>query len=245
VKDTLSIQEIAQLLKKRMLVIATLTIGSIVLAGILSFYILKPTYQSSSQFIVNQQQPDSIQFTVNEIQTNLELINTYTEIIKSNFILEKVITELNLSMTPKELSKKIEVISNENSQVVSVTAIADSPKEAAELANVVVTQFKQTIPSIMNIENVFILSEANPTLSQEPVFPRPSINMIIAGIIGASTGIGLVFLLEFLNTKVKTESDLEELGIPVLGVISMMSRTKQGRGEKRYEFGKEESRLEA
>jgi capsular polysaccharide biosynthesis protein len=245
VKDTLSIQEIAQLLKKRILVIATLTIGFIVIAAILSFYILKPTYQSSSQFIVNKQQVDSIQFTVNEIQTNLELINTYTEIIKSNFILEKVITELNLSMTPKELSKKIEVISNENSQVVNVSAIADSPKEAAELANVVVTQFKQTIPSIMNIENVFILSEANPRLSQEPVFPRPSINMIIAGIIGASTGIGLVFLLEFLNTKVKTESDLEELGIPVLGVISMMTRTKQGRGEKRYEFGKEESRLEA
>ncbi|MGF7012961.1 YveK family protein [Ornithinibacillus bavariensis] len=244
-KDTLTIQDIAQLLKKRIVLIAALTIGFIVIAAIISFYLLTPTYKSSSQFIVNQQQSDSIPFSVNEIQTNLELINTYTEIMKSPFILEKVITELNLSLTPTELGKKIEVISNENSQVVSVSALADTPEEAAELANVIVTQFKNTIPSIMNIENVFVLSEANPVLSQDPVFPRPFINMIIAGIIGAATSVGLVFLLEFLNTKVKLESDIEVLGITVLGVISKMARTTQRNREAHNDFAKEERSLEA
>lgn len=244
-KDALSIHEILQTLKKRLALITLITVGIVVIAAIISYYILTPKYQSSSQFIVIQQQNENIQFSINDIETNLELINTYTEIIKSPFILEEVIAKLKLSVSLKELGKQIKVASGENSQVVTVSAIGESPEEAAQLANVVVQQFKNTIPTIMNIENVFVLTKANAALSQEPVAPRPIINLIVAGVIGLATSIGLALSLEFLNTKVKTESDIEELGIIVLGTISVIDKKRKKRHTNtNYVLGKEENLFE-
>jgi capsular polysaccharide biosynthesis protein len=230
-KDTLSIHEIIQTLKKRTALIVLLTISFIILAAILSYYVLTPTYQSTSQFIVIQQTNENIQFNIQEIESNLELINTYKEIIKSPSILEQVANEMNLGVTLEELGKQIKVSSGENSQVITVSAVATSPEKAAELANLVVETFENTILPIMKIESVYILSNANPSLSHEPISPRPIVNMILAAVIGLTTGIGLALSLEFLNTKVKSESDIEEQGIAVLGVVSNVEQRK--RKEKR------------
>ncbi|WP_026909070.1 YveK family protein [Paucisalibacillus globulus] len=226
-KDTLSIHEIIQTLKKRTALIILLTISFIILAAILSYYVLTPTYQSTSQFIVIQQTNENIQFNIQEIESNLELINTYKEIIKSPSILEQVANEMNLGVTLAELGKQIKVSSGENSQVITVSAVASSPEKAAELANLVVETFENTILPIMKIESVYILSNANPSLSHEPISPRPIVNMILAAVIGLTTGIGLALSLEFLNTKVKSESDIEEQGIPVLGVVSNVEQRKR------------------
>ncbi|XQN34637.1 capsular biosynthesis protein, partial [Sporosarcina psychrophila] len=43
----------------------------------------------------------------------------------------------------------------------------------------------------------------------------------IAAVIGLMLGVGIAFLLEYLDTTVKTEQDAEELlGLPILGLIS-------------------------
>lgn len=224
-KDTLSIQEILSALRKRIVLIFLLTAGLVGIAAGLSYFVMTPTYQSSSQFIVIQQPNENV-INMSEIESNLELMNTYREIVSSPAVLEKVMNKLNLTETLEGLRKRINVESGENSQVITVSAIGSSPEAAAELANLVVEQFRETIITIMRVENVFVLSQANPIMSEEPVQPRPIINMIIAGIIGLATGIGVALLMEFLNTKVKLEKDFEELGITLLGTISIF--------EKRY-----------
>ncbi|MBC5637994.1 capsular biosynthesis protein [Ornithinibacillus sp. BX22] len=245
-KDTLSIQEIIQTLKKRMVLIIGIAAGLVLIVALLSYYVLPSTYQSSSQFIVIEQQNENIQFSMSHLETNLELINTYKEIISSPFILEKVITELNLSIPLDDLQKDIEITSGDNSQVVTVSAIGPNLEEAALLANTVVNQFRSNISDIMPVENVFVLSEANPALSQKPIAPRPMMNMIIASIVGMATGIGLALFLELVNTKVKVERDIEELGIPVLGVVSTMNKHKPNRRKRKLSSNrKEEKRLDA
>ncbi|MFS0673938.1 YveK family protein [Ornithinibacillus sp. 179-J 7C1 HS] len=246
-KDSLSIQDIIQTLKKRSVFIIGITIGLIIIAVVLSYYVIAPTYQSSSQFMVIEQQNDNIQFSISQIETNLELINTYMEIINSPYILEQVIDELNLSITPEELRKELDVTSGENSQVVTVSAIGKSPESAALLTNTVVEQFQRTIPDIMRVENVLVLSEAKPSLSREPIAPRPMMNMMIAAFVGIATGIGLALFLELLDTKVKVERDIEELGIAVLGVVSNIKNTKRTRNRRktRHDIREEGKRLDA
>jgi capsular polysaccharide biosynthesis protein len=236
-KDMLSIQDILLNIKKRLLLILSLTIGLVIIAGLISYYLLEPTYQSTSQFIVIQQQNDNMQVNVSEIETQLEFMNTYKEILKSPSILEQVIGEMRLSITPEELGKQVQVSSGENSQVITVSATGASPMFAAELANLVVEKFQSTIVSIMRVENIYILSKANPSLSEEPIQPRPVINMIVAGFIGLATGIGLALLLEFMNTKVKTEADIEALGITVLGSITVFGKKAGKRTKKRRKGG--------
>lgn len=57
-------------------------------------------------------------------------------------------------------------------------------------------------------------------VSDFPAKPKVTQNMIIAVAVGLALGIGLAFLIEYLDTSVKTMQDIEAaLGVPVLAVI--------------------------
>ena len=57
-------------------------------------------------------------------------------------------------------------------------------------------------------------------VSDFPAKPKVAQNMIISILVGLALGIGLAFLIEYLDTSVKTMHDVESaLGVPVLAVI--------------------------
>src|SRR5690625_857651 len=111
-EETISLQEIFQVIKKRFLLIVSFVVGAALLAAIVSYFVLTPKYEATSQFIVNQGTDDpNAQVSVNDIRTNVELINTYEVIIKSRAILEEVVNELNLDYSASALERNIEVTS--------------------------------------------------------------------------------------------------------------------------------------
>ncbi|MBE3578058.1 MAG: hypothetical protein IMX00_10270 [Limnochordales bacterium] len=73
----------------------------------------------------------------------------------------------------------------------------------------------------MQTSDVWVIDPA--VLPTAPVSPRPVLNMAIALVLGLFAGVGVVFLLEFLDTTLKTQEDVErELQLPVLGLIPSM-----------------------
>ncbi|MDV2887805.1 capsular biosynthesis protein, partial [Alkalihalophilus pseudofirmus] len=84
---------------------------------------------------VNKSKDQETAYQYNEVQTNLQLINTYNVIIKSPAILELVIKDLHLDMTVKELNKKITVQNEKDSQVVNLSVQDTSAATAAKIAN--------------------------------------------------------------------------------------------------------------
>ncbi|WP_152657631.1 YveK family protein [Oceanobacillus sp. CFH 90083] len=221
-EETISLKEIAEVIKKRLLLILTFILGVAFIAAVISYFVLTPTYQSSSQFIVNQTQEQEMgQFTQQDLRTNVEIINTYNVIISSAAILEPVIDELGLDLSPGQLANKISVSSEENSQVVTVTATDENPAQAVNIANTTVEIFQEEIPGIMNVDNVAILTHAELVANPSPVAPNPILNIAIGIVLGAMLGVVIAFLLEYLDNTIKTEQDIiKQLGVPVLGVIS-------------------------
>ncbi|MCA1031302.1 capsular biosynthesis protein [Bacillus timonensis] len=219
-EETISLREIFQTLKKRFWLITLLTILATATSGIISYNFLTPIYQSSTQILVNQSKTEQPAFNVNDIRTNLELINTYNVIIKSPAILDIVKEELELDESTN-LNGKITVGSVQNSQVVDVTVQDADSALAAEIANTTATVFQEEIVKIMNVDNVSILSRA--VESESPVKPNPMLNMAIALVVGLMAGVGIAFLLEYLDNTVKNEQDIERLlGLPVLGAIAQI-----------------------
>ncbi|PEE78047.1 capsular biosynthesis protein [Priestia megaterium] len=220
-EETISIKELFQTLKKRIWLIVLITIIAAIISAVISFFVLTPVYESKTQILVNQAKSDQQLYNATEVQTNIQLINTYNVIIKSPAILDKVKSELNLDRTVEDLNSQITVSSAKDSQVVEIIVQDPSPHVAARIANKTAEVFQTQISKIMNIDNVSVLSKAEVKGAVAPIKPQPLLNIAIAIVVGLMVGIGLSFLLEYLDNTLKTEQDIENLlELPVMGVIT-------------------------
>lgn len=220
-EETINLKDLFRTVRKKKALILILTVIAITISGVVSYIFLTPTYQASTQILINQEKVESTVLNPANIQTDLQLINTYNVIIKSPAILGKVIEKLELSTTPSAINELITVTSEENSQVVNITVQDQSPKLAVEIANTIATVFQDEVKTLMNVDNVNILAIAQLPENPTPVKPNPILNMAIAAVVGLMIGIGIAFLLEYFDTTIKTESDVEDsLGLPILGLIS-------------------------
>ncbi|GAB6256333.1 YveK family protein [Peribacillus sp. N1] len=225
-EETISINDIFKTLKKRWKLIMLLTLIAALVSGSISYFLLTPVYQSSTQILVNQKQSEN-QLDSTQIKSNIDMINTYSVIIKSPVILEKVIDELELDQSVDQLSQKITINSQENSQVFSLTVQDSNPAKAVEIANTVSSIFQKEIKDIMKVDNVSILAKAEVKENPTPVKPNPLLNIAIAVVVGLMAGIGLAFLLEYLDNTIKDEDDIERLlDLPLLGSIQKISQHK-------------------
>ncbi|MBX0313276.1 YveK family protein [Planococcus glaciei] len=220
-EETISLQELFTTLKKRIGLIIGLTVLAILIAGIVSYNFLTPIYETNTQILVNQEKTDTSQMLNQNIQTDLQLINTYSVIIKSPAILDQVSEQLALGLSAEQLTNKITVTNAENSQVVNVKVQDPDPAIAVDIANTTAAVFQEEIQQLMKVDNVSILSPAVLKDNPAPVAPNPMLNMAIAAVVGLMLGVGIAFLLEYLDTSLKDEQDIEDvLGVPLLGVIS-------------------------
>ncbi|PRS39100.1 capsular biosynthesis protein [Bacillus sp. RJGP41] len=225
-EETISINDIFKTLKKRWKLIMLLTLIAALISGTISYFLLTPVYQSSTQILVNQKQSEN-QLDSTQIRSNIDMINTYSVIIKSPAILEKVIDELELNQSVDQLSQKITINSQENSQVFSLTVQDSNPAKSVEIANTVSSIFQKEIKDIMKVDNVSILAKAEIKENPTPVKPNPLLNIAIAVVVGLMAGIGLAFLLEYLDNTIKDEDDIERLlDLPLLGSIQKISQHK-------------------
>src|SRR5699024_215131 len=105
-EETISLNEIFDLIMKRWKMIVSITVGAALLAALISYLVLTPIYEANTQFIVIQteeQQPENAQIDSGTIQTNVELINTYNVIIISKALLDEVAEELGLNESVEAL----------------------------------------------------------------------------------------------------------------------------------------------
>lgn len=220
----IDLRELFQILKKRIWMIILITLVATLTSGIISFFVITPIYDSSTDLLVNKSESDlNALFSYNDIQTNLKLIDTYNVIIKSPRIIDLVISRYNLDFSSQELTDKISVKSIKNSQVMSITVTDPDHGQAVMIANAIAETFKKEIVKIMNVDNVQILTQAKGVESPSPIKPKPMLNMVIAFVVGFMTAIGLAFLFEYMDNSIKTESDVERLlGYPVLGSIGII-----------------------
>ncbi|WP_027108674.1 YveK family protein [Lacticigenium naphthae] len=220
-EEEISLVEIWQMLKKRLGMIFSIGIAGLALAAIYTLFIAVPQYSSTTQMLVNRPQTgETIQ--ASDINTNLQLINTYKDIIKGPVILDGVREGLDVEFSHTQLSDKIQVANQDNSQVFSLTVTDDNPYRASEIANSVAETFQNEIDDIMKVDNVTIISAALPNTS--PISPNNLLNMVIGLILGLMIGVGLAFVLAFLDTSVKDDKFIsQELGWVNLGKISEMT----------------------
>lgn len=220
-KEKISLEEIFRSLKKKMMMIIVFGLIGVSLSGLFTFFIQTPVYESSSRIVVNQTQNTNQAITNTDIQTNLNLINTYQSIIKEPIILEQVLERTSTNLSLAELSEKITVQINHNSLVFGISVQDENPNVAAELANAVALTFEEKIGEILDVQSVTILSEA--VANPQAVSPNVTINLLVGMVLGLMVGSGTAILADITDKRVKDLKTLEALGWTNLGSVLEMS----------------------
>lgn len=216
-EEKIDLSKLFTILKKNMKYLIILPIVFLVLSMVITFIFMTPKYSSSTQVLVNQKETDN-QMMAQQVQSDLQLVNTYSEIIKSPRILDKVSKNLKGKYTRNELSEMLTVNNQAESKILNITVENESRENARKIANEIANVFSKDVKDIMNIDNVTILSKADNNGSK--VSPKPLINAVVGVFLGLIVALIIIFLKELLDKRIKTEADVEEqLNIPVLGTI--------------------------
>ncbi|OUQ00218.1 YveK family protein [Lactobacillus gallinarum] len=122
------------------------------------------------------------------------------------------------SVSASQLAKNISVATQQQSQVFSVSAKADTPEKAKAEANAVARSFRDQIPNIMNINNVTIVAPATNGVQS---FPNVKLFTLAGFVIGLVLTFAVIMIREMTNTTVRDDEFLtRELGLTNLGQIA-------------------------
>lgn len=221
-EEETNLVELLVILKKRFNMIMSAALMGLILAATFTFFIATPKYSATTQILVNQSSDTTDGIQLNDINSNVQMINTYRDIIKGPVILEDVLNELELDTDVSGLSEQIQVATQENSQVFSLNVTTENPYLSSNIANMTAGIFQKKVGNIMNVENVTVIAEAVPITNA--VSPNNLLNLIIGLLLGTMIGLGTALLLEFMDKSVKDERFITEgLGWSVLGNVSEMT----------------------
>lgn len=215
----MELREYLQIIRKRIWIVVALTLVAAIISSIVSFFVLEPIYQSNTTLYVGKKTDGQEAMVYNDLLLNNQLVKDYRELVKSRLIARTVIDELQLhDMTAGQLAGKLSVNLKNDTRLIEITAQDTDPELAMVIANKVAEVFKQKVVELMDVENVQVIDRAEVPIS--PVKPKKELNIAIATFIGLMTGLGIIFLIEYLDNTIKTPEDIEKhLGLPVIGTI--------------------------
>ena len=218
-EETVDLREYFGIVKKRFWIVALITIIAVVVSGVISFFMLNPVYEAKSTLIVNTEKNEETQMiTGDQFNVTQKLAVTYGEIIKSRSVLDDVIKNLKLDDEYGDLVKNVTVPPVKDTQIISISVQDTNKEKARDIANEIPKVFKKEAKRITKANDIQVIDKA--ILPQNPIKPNKMMNMAIAAVLGAMIGLFVVFLIEYLDNKLKTPQDIEKhLGLSVLGVV--------------------------
>ena len=215
--DEIDIMELFKLLLDNLLLIIGLGVLGFALAFGYTKFLVEPTYSSVSTVYIQPTVKDN-QVVASDITTNQKLTTTYTEIAKSNTVLDQVWPSFKSTLTKNQIRSALTIKSIGDTQIISFTAVTTDPELSMKLVNRVVNVFMMEVKKIMEIDNLTIIDKAQ--INEQKVGPNRTLNVVIGTMLGFMLGVGIALLKMLLNRTIQTRYDAEKLlNLPVLGEI--------------------------
>lgn len=122
-----------------------LIVACALLAGGAAYYVtthMALEYQATTTLLVEPANSASGSF-YNSLLAGERLALTYSQMLKSQSVIEKVIHKLGLPINPDSLAAKVEATPVRDTQLIQLSVVYDSPGQAAEIANTIAEVFTE------------------------------------------------------------------------------------------------------
>ena len=219
--EEINLKEVYSYFKSRLLWMILAIVVIVIIGNVYTILTRIPMYQSNTTIVLVGESKK--EYSQTDSQLNQNLIGTYSEIITSRKVLQQVIDNLKLKMTVDELSKNITTSSVEDTEIIRITVNNEKKKMAVKIADEVASVFSEEIQDIYNLENVAIIDKAE--VAKEPYNINYVKDNVIYLMIGVVLSFGVVFVMYYFDTTIKSSEIVEEkLGLTVIGIVPKESK---------------------
>lgn len=219
--EEINLSEVYSYFKSKILWIILAIVVIVILGNIYTIITRTPMYQSNTTIVLVGESKK--EYNQSDSLLNQNLIGTYSQIIKSRKVLSQVIENLDLKMTTEELSNSITTSSVEETEIIQITVENAKAKDAQKITDEVAKVFAKEIKDIYNLENVTIIDKAE--LAKSPYNVNYVKDNIIYLVIGIVLSFGVVFVMYYFDTSIKSSEVVEEkLGLTVIGIVPKEER---------------------
>ena len=204
--EEINLKELFTYFKARILIMLIVILTVVLLGSIYSLFLKVPVYESTSSIVLvndeGEASSSSTSYNQSDATLNKSLISTYSEIVKTNRVMEKVIKNLSLDYSLEELKREIKVTNSTNTEIIKIQVIDKDRGLAAEIANEVVKVFSEEIKEIYKLQNVSVVDVA--TEASSPYNFNFIKELVIYFLIGAVLACALVFVTFYFDTTIKS-----------------------------------------
>ncbi len=192
--------------------------GAVVAYGISAYYII-PTYSSrGSLYVTNNAMQRSQNVNLTDIATSQQLALTCIELLTSDTFLTSVQETSKLPYTLNEIKSMVTLKPMNETEIIEVRVQSHDAEHSQILVSAVLEGAQEEITRIIQAGNVKVIDEAK--LPTAPSSPNVVQNVAIGFLLGAIISMGLVFMIDVFDSRIKIEGDLMEVReLPLLGVI--------------------------
>lgn len=219
----MELKERFYILKKRAGLIILITFIVTITSGLLNYYVFVPKYKADTSVIIGKEaQTNNSGADYYDVMLYQTMVKTYSKLARSRTVVEDVIAKLDLKpLVVSDLLSMIEVIPDDETQFLTFTVTSSNAKQAMDIANQFVKSLKGVSLRVYKVDSVNLIEEAR--LPLYPDSPKPIRNTLLAFFIVVIFAIGLAFTLEYLDNTIKNKEDVEIIGLPVIGSISLIN----------------------
>jgi receptor protein-tyrosine kinase len=215
--------------RQRWVILATFLTFVIVTAAVSKS--LTKIYQTEASLLIAV---DAEAQSFDTVQASQSFARSYSEIISSRNIAERVADDLADGTTADDL---LEVVSFEplsETQLLQISAEDPDPERAQSIANAYATVFDQYAQFELEPTTQAEVTVADSApLPGSPARPKPTVYTLLAAFLGLAAGLGLAFLREQLDRRIRSAEELEEhFELPIVGRIP--SRGRGGAGAQAF-----------
>lgn len=223
----LDIKEIGKMLLKNLWLITLCAViaGLLMLTCTMNF--VKPTYKASVTMYVNNSSGVNGQYiSSSDLAVAQRLVETYTNIIASNRVLDKVVEASEMDITSSRLRSMLAASAVGETEMFKIAVIAPDPEMARDLVNLIAEIAPDEISDIIPGSTAVVVDYAQiPTSRYGPNYVK---NTVLGFLIGGVLVAALLVIQQVLDTRILKKEDLEKIcGVPVLGLIPEIDEQPQ------------------
>lgn len=212
----LSLDDILKALKKNLALLIIVPILVAVAAGYVVVNHTVDEYTAEAKLYTLFDYVDTTGTVRYDMSSSSSFASDYKELIKTPNVINEACRRLGWEKWPEEMKVDVEAVTGTRIINVSVTDV--DPEVSMKATNVLATVFLEYVRNLMQNDSISIASEA--VLPDEPSNGGRIKYVILAYGAALMLLMGVVVMLEMLNTKVRSDSDIDvKLHVNVLSRI--------------------------